>query len=155
MFGIPRAPLLLGLAGLIPFIAGALIASGLANANMGDPENGGYPLIVAKDGSDMLELYGTIILSFMSGVLWGFSTKAGGAIATTGYVLSVLPALWAFSIGSGPQSDTLFYLMAGFVGLLVLDYFFFREGLTPRWWMRLRVLLTSIVVICLAIGAYT
>lgn len=154
MFGIPRAPLLLGLAGLIPFIAGAIIASGLFYADMGDPANGGYPLVVAKDGLQILELYGTIILSFMSGVLWGFATKAQGAKATTGYVLSVLPALWAFAVGGGPQTDTVFYLMTGFVGLLTLDYFFYREGLTPPWWMRLRILLTSIVALCLAIGAF-
>lgn len=154
MFGIPRAPLLLGLAGLIPFFFGALVASGTFTADMGDPAAGGYPLIVANDGIKTLVNYGTVILSFMSGVLWGFATKAEGAKTTIGYTLSVIPALWAFFSQGGTQTDTLCSLIIGFIGLLALDYFFYREGLTPPWWMRLRILLTSIVVICLIVGSY-
>lgn len=154
MLGIPRAPLVLGLAGLLPFIFGALVASGLFNASMGDPSDGGYPLIVAKDGVKALVNYGTVILSFMSGVLWGFSTKAEGTKATTGYILSVIPALWAFGAISNSSTDALTSLIIGFIGLLALDYYFYRETLTPDWWMRLRILLTSIVVVCLCIGAY-
>ncbi|MEH6645206.1 DUF3429 domain-containing protein [Sulfitobacter sp.] len=144
MFGIPRAPLVLGLAGLLPFIAAAF-ASTLAHSN---------PLLTKVDSLEALLLYGTIILSFMSGVLWGFATKAEGTKATVGYILSVLPALWAFFMRGGAVADTLFYLAIGFIGLLVLDYFFYRNGLTPRWWMRLRIVLTVIVVTCLSIGAY-
>lgn len=155
MLGIPRAPLVLGLAGLLPFIAGAIISAGAFNVDMGDPEQGGYPLIIASDGHKMLALYGTIILSFMSGVLWGFAAKAPPTWAPVGFVLSVLPALWAFFMRGGTDADTVSYLLIGFLGLLVLDYYFFREGLTPPWWMRLRILLTSIVVICLAIGTTT
>ena len=40
-------------------------------------------------------------------------------------------------------------LAAGFVGLLGLDWSFWRQGLAPEWWMRLRILLTAIVVLCL------
>ena len=43
-------------------------------------------------------------------------------------------------------------LIAGFLGLLALDFAFSRAGLTPGWWMKLRVLLTSLVVLCLAAG---
>ena len=152
MFGIPRAPLILGLAGLLPFLAGAIIASGAFNVRMGEVATGGYPLIVAADGTKTLIAYGTIILSFMSGVLWGFATKANGRMATTGYILSVLPALWAYTHGASLPVPALINLIIGFVGLLALDYVFFRQGLTPPWWMRLRVLLTAIVVLCLAIG---
>ena len=153
MFGIPRAPLVLGLLGLLPFIAGAIISAGSFYANMGNPSEDGYPLIIASDGTKMMVLYGTIILSFMSGVLWGFATKTTGPAATVGYILSVLPALWAFFMRGGNDSETVFYLLLGFLGLLLLDLYFYRAGLTPPWWMRLRVLLTSIVVICLTIGA--
>ena len=149
MFGIPRAPFVLGLAGLLPFIGGAFIAT-LADIS---PSADSYPIIIAEDGIKLLVLYGTIILSFMSGVLWGFATKAEGTKATTGYVLSVMPALWALFMRGAKPVETLPYLIAGFIGLLVLDHFFSREGLTPPWWMPLRILLTSIVVICLAIGA--
>jgi hypothetical protein len=98
--------------------------------------------------------YGAIILAFMSGVLWGFATKLEGAQATTGYALSVIPALWAFlTTGGGPSSAGV-SLMAGFIGLLGLDWLFWRYSVAPEWWMNLRVLLTAIVLICLAVGVF-
>jgi hypothetical protein len=149
MFGIPRAPLLLGLAGLIPFIWGALTLlvpalNDWSTANLGARFTGPYIQL----------FYGAVILSFMSGVLWGFATKVDGAQAATGYALSVLPALWAFFMtGNGPTSASI-NLMTGFVGLLVLDVTFARWGLTPLWWIPLRILLTSIVVLCFSVTAF-
>ena len=90
----------------------------------------------------------------MSGVLWGFATKTTGPVATTGYALSVLPALWAFFMtGGGPVSAGM-ALMAGFIGLLGIDWLFWKQELAPPWWMHLRVLLTAIVVICLSVGVF-
>jgi len=43
-------------------------------------------------------------------------------------------------------------LIAGFLGLLLLDWHFWRLKLAPAWWMHLRVLLTAVVVICLLSG---
>ena len=143
---IPRAPLLLGLAGLIPFFWGAatLVNGGLAT--WGATTLG--PRFVAPF---VLLNYGTIILAFMSGVLWGFATRATGSRAAAGYALSVIPALWVFfMIGGGPGASAI-YLIAGFLGLLGLDWAFWRQGLAPEWWMRLRILLTSVVVACLAL----
>jgi hypothetical protein len=143
---IPRAPLFLGLAGLLPFLWGALTVVlpdlGLWTAQTIGPRFAG-PYVML--------FYGAVILSFMSGVLWGFATRATGAEAATGYGLSVLPALWAFFfIGGGPVSATI-YLMFGFVGLLALDWHFWRLGLAPAWWMQLRVLLSVVVVGCLSV----
>ena len=144
MTGVPRAPLILGLAGLIPFVWGALttMAPDLqtwGRINIGPRFIGPYVGLA----------YGTVILSFMSGVLWGFAAKAPDDAASFGYGLSVLPALWAFfMVGGGPVSAGT-SLVFGFLALLILDWQFWRLGLTPSWWMQLRVLLTSIVVICL------
>ena len=52
--------------------------------------------------------------------------------------------------GNGPVSAAT-NLIFGFVGLLLLDFAFSRWHLTPAWWMPLRILLTSIVVICLGV----
>ncbi len=150
MHPIPRSPLLLGLAGLLPFLWGAATVlspalNDLSTAYLGARFTGPYVQL----------FYGAIILSFMSGVLWGFATKADGTQATIGYALSVLPALWAFFMtGFGPNNAGL-NLMIGFLGLLVLDTTFTRWGLTPPWWMPLRLLLTAIVLVCLAITAFT
>ncbi len=143
---IPRAPLLLGLAGLIPFLWGALTLVWGGAADLGIKTLG--PRFI---GPFVLLQYGTIILAFMSGVLWGFATRAPEGQAATGYALSVLPALWAFfMVGGGPTASAV-YLIAGFVGLLLLDWSFWRQGLAPEWWMQLRILLTVVVVACLSL----
>ncbi len=141
---IPPAPLLLGLAGLLPFLWGALTVLVPSLGVWGAAAIG--PRFV---GPYVQLAYGTVILSFMSGVLWGFSTQAAGAVAATGYALSTLPALWAFFfVGGGPVSAAI-YLMAGFLGILGLDWMFQRQGLAPAWWMSLRLLLTGIVLLSL------
>ena len=97
---IPAAPLFLGLAGLIPFVWGALTYLSDPLAQWGAQTLG--PRFV---GPYVQLFYGSVILSFMSGVLWGFATKANGARAATGYALSVIPALWAFFMtGGGPTT---------------------------------------------------
>ncbi|MEM6566613.1 MAG: DUF3429 domain-containing protein [Pseudomonadota bacterium] len=146
---IPRAPLVLGLAGLIPFVWGALTYLNGPLANWGAATLG--PRFV---GPYVQLFYGSVILAFMSGVLWGFATKADGAPAATGYVLSVIPALWAFFMTGGGPTTAATNLIFGFLGLLLLDFAFDRWGLTPDWWMSLRILLTSIVVVCLSVGVF-
>lgn len=138
---IPRAALVLGLAGLVPFGWSVLtvMLPGLADwsvAVLGGRFTGPYVGLA----------YGTVILAFMSGVLWGFAARSDGAAAATGYALSVVPALWAFfMVGGGPVSAAI-NLMAGFAGLLALDWHFWRLGLAPAWWMRLRIGLTGAVI---------
>lgn len=136
--------MLLGLAGLIPFVWGALTVLVPQLADWGTQVLG--PRFV---GPYVQLAYGSVILSFMSGVLWGFATKVTGQQAAVCYALSVVPALWAFFMtGGGPDSAAI-NLTFGFAGLLILDGAFSRWGLTPDWWMRLRILLTAVVCICL------
>jgi hypothetical protein len=149
MTAIPKTPLALGLAGVIPFVWGAAtyLSDPLQSwgaANLGPRFVGPYVQL----------FYGSVILSFMSGVLWGFATRASGSQAATGYVLSVIPALWAFFMTGGGPVGAGTNLIFGFLGLLVLDFAFSSWGLTPAWWMQLRVLLTAIVVACLAVGVF-
>ena len=144
---IPRPALALGLAGLIPFVWGAASLYSPAIADLGQQILGPAPRLNA-DG--LVLTYGIVILSFMSGVLWGFATRAE-AQAAIGYGLSVVPALWAFfMVGGGPVSAAI-NLMAGFAGLLMLDWLFWVQGLAPPWWMRLRVMLTAVVLASLAV----
>lgn len=141
---IPRAALLLGLAGLIPFVWGA--ATEMVPALAVAAYEVVPPVFV---GAVVLVTYGTVILSFMSGVLWGFATKAKGREAAVGYALSVLPALWAFFMVRDTSDASLIWLATGFAALLFLDWSFAWQGLAPAWWMRLRLLLTAIVLACL------
>lgn len=144
MTRIPSAPLVLGLAGLIPFVWGALTLLLPSLATWSQTHLG-----ARFAGSFLLLSYGVVILCFMSGVLWGFATKADGPRAALCYALSVIPALWAFfATGQGATSDSV-SLIAGFVAVLLIDDRFSRWDLTPEWWMPLRILLTSVVALCL------
>jgi len=138
---IPRTALILGLFGLIPFLWGAITVI--------RPELGHWTMMTFGGrfvGPYIGLSYGTIILAFMSGVLWGFATKATGRIATASYILSVIPALWAFfMVGGGPTTAAV-NLIAGFLALLLLDWHVWRLGLAPPWWMHLRGTLTAIVI---------
>jgi hypothetical protein len=143
---IPRPALLLGLAGLIPFLWSA--ATHLSPALSGWAGQWMLPMFL---GAYVGLTYGTVILSFMSGVLWGFATRAEGREAAIAYMLSVIPALWVFFMVTDASANSTIYLAAGFVGLLFLDTIFSVWGLAPRWWLRLRVMLTVVVVACLAV----
>lgn len=143
---IPRGAFWLGLAGVLPFIWGAVSTQ--------FPSTQSY--VIAWLGPRFIGpyvqvAYGTIILCFMSGVLWGFATRSEDR-QTLCYALSVVPALWAFfAVGGGNQPAT-YALIAGFCLLLALDKLFSIWRLTPPWWMRLRTLLTALVMTCLLLG---
>jgi hypothetical protein len=144
MTRIPTVPLLLGLAGLIPFLWGA-VTSVLPGLGAG--------LLPGRFlGGTVLQVYGIVILSFMAGVIWGFGTRAEESQAGLFYALSVLPPIWAFLAASGATAPALMALAAGFVALLAVDWTAKRAGLAPAWWMSLRLLLTAIVVACLLVG---
>jgi hypothetical protein len=147
MTQIPRPALLLGLAGLIPFLWSA--ATQLSPALAGWAGNFLSPMFL---GAVVGLTYGTVILSFMSGVLWGFATKADGTQAAIAYGLSVIPALWVFVMVTDASDNSTIFLAAGFVGLLLLDAMYSAWGLAPGWWLRLRVMLTVVVLGCLAIS---
>ena len=143
---VPRMPLYLGLAGLTPFIWGTLSAISPALQQIGIDTIG--PRFV---GPYVSLFYGAIILSFMSGVLWGFAARLEEGQAATGFFLSVIPALWVFfTTGSGAVSSAV-TLMIGFLGVLVLDWYFWRMGAAPDWWMQLRMILPAVVVGSLAV----
>ncbi len=143
---IPRPALLLGLAGLIPFLwSAATYLSPSLSASAGQILS---PMFL---GAYVGLTWGTVVLSFLSGALWGFATRAEGREAAVAYTLSVLPALWGFVMVSDASDSSAIFLAAGFLGLLLLDATFQAWGLAPPWWLRLRVMLTIVTLACLAL----
>ena len=144
---IPTGALILGLSGVLPFAWGAVTLLSEEAFNFGI-ENFGVRFV-----GPLIQLsYGVIILCFMSGVLWGFATKMDEKNGSLGYILSVLPVLWAFlSMGRGPISDTI-SLIVGFLAVLLIDRHFYLLKLTPLWWMNLRIPLTFLVISLLGLG---
>ncbi len=134
----PLPATVLGAAGLLPFIAGALAAHGLM-PGISSPVTGFL----------ILQAYGAAILAFMGGCFWGFAAQAD----RTGWKelgFSVIPGLWAASVAFSPNA--LLSLIMGFVVLQVLDLIFRGWGLGPRWWLTLRLPLTAVVLLCLGAG---
>ena len=143
---IPTAPLWLGLAGVLPFLWGAISARNTdISRPIADWLGPGFL------GRDLQLTYGAVILSFMSGVLWGFACKATKQNAPLFFGLSVLPALWATFVLASNAPEKLAALSAGFLALFGLDIVFFRHRLTPDWWLKLRALLTALVLTCLTV----
>lgn len=141
---IPRPVLALGLAGLLPFVWSALTAW---HPGLGDWSTAVFGPRLTGPYAGLS--YGIVILSFMSGVLWGFATRASGGRAVAAYGLSVVPALWTFLMVGGGTQDAAAALIAGFAGLLLLDRQFVQWGLAPGWWMPLRLMLTAVVCLSL------
>ena len=144
---IPNSALILGLSGLIPFFWGTVTSLDFALENL--------KLIGLSEeytGSRINLIYGTIILAFMSGVLWGFAANVGGKRQPIGFILSVLPALWAFFTFNGLLINPFISLIVGFLGVFAIDIRFYYWQLTPEWWLSLRSILTLFVIICLSIN---
>lgn len=135
----PAGAMALAVAGLLPFIAGALSALGLVE----------HPVFLLgyASGSALLLAYGKVILSFMGGALWGFAARDGAGVIPL--VISVLPALWAVLL----VGASLPLLALGFALLLIADFRFTAQALAPNWWMSLRIPITAVAVISLLTGA--
>ena len=88
----------------------------------------------------------------MSGVLWGFAANVGDKRQPLGFILSVLPALWAFFTFHSILINPLVSLIIGFLGVFAIDVRFHYWQLTPEWWLSLRCILTLLVIICLSVN---
>lgn len=142
--GIPLAPLVLGLAGVVPF---AIAAAGQSLA---------FPALLGVEWTIVALVYCATILPFMAGCIWAFAARHDDP---KGVALSTLPALAGFAVlcltyaqPNQPQSWSIPFATL-FALLLVLDFRAHRLGQTPAWWMRLRLLLTTLVTGCLLLIA--
>jgi len=137
---IPQTALILGLAGLIPFIATAVACWLFDNE------------LQAK-AQFALGAYGAVILSFLGGVKWGVLVNDKTKLEKWGpIVLSVVPSI----VGWLALLLPVFATLAVLSGMLVLQYFLdtasVKEKMLPPWYGRLRTLLTTGAVISLLVG---
>lgn len=146
---LPLFAIILGIAGLIPFVAcamGILIY----------PNQVPVPRLVQA-----LIGYSAVILSFLGAVHWGLALAARpldapvpAGILGRRLALGVLPALvgWAAILIPMVASPviSLVVLLLGFILTAVAEARAARAGLLPPGYMALRRLLTAVVVLCLA-----
>ena len=133
----PNAALVLGLAGLIPFVVGTLVEiAGVRWHGIG--------------GAEVVRTYGAIILAFMGGTQWGASLRDTQMLwARYGY--SVVPALLAWPALLLGLEEGLTVLIGGFVFVYVLDEWMRFRGWLPGWYLRLRRFLTAAVLASLGV----
>jgi hypothetical protein len=137
----PRPAVLLGLAGLIPFL-------GLAGLALAGPEGAREP------AADLLAFYGAAILSFMGGCRWGFASAGlGEGPRWWPLGVSVIPALLAFAALALGGEEGLIVLALGLIALFAADVALTRAGGAPSWWPGLRLPLTVGAAVCLLAGA--
>ena len=135
---IPGPALAMGLAGLIPFVAGAA-------ALWAD-----IPLLPPATGLKLAIMYGAIILSFLGGIRWG--TAIGpydSGRQTLEFSASVLGSLAGLAAVFLPAIPALALLIAGFLMQGLWDVMSVDAGRLPGWFGRLRMILTGGAVISL------
>lgn len=135
---VPRPALVLGFAGLIPFLASTL---GVWLS--------GYPQSLIA--LDIQLAYGAVILSFMGAVHWGLA-MADGPEAMSFHRLgwSVVPALAGWLALLLNPIYGLLLMVAGFAGVYFGDLRSIAADNTPAWYKALRKPLTIIVIASLA-----
>jgi hypothetical protein len=138
---LPRTVAWLGYGGLLPFLV-------LTPASLLDHHHGAV-------WSDALYAYGAIILSFIGALHWGLamtlpelSERQRSALFTW----SVVPALiaWPALLFSPPLAAPL--LVVGFIAHYLQDRRLARQATLPRWYLPLRLRLSSVAVVCLVAG---
>lgn len=128
-----RTPLVLGVAGLIPFgFLAILVVTGWEDQM-------GWSAATTRAA---LLGYGAVIASFLGGIRWGLALGESGNAAARDFVLSVAPSLlgWGMLLVPGPAAFVLLGLLL--LGLGLLDQDLLRRGLAPAWFGRLRLMLS-------------
>jgi len=146
---LPPLAILLGAAGLIPFLALGLGSVGA------DP-------VRSLAAAEALVGYGAVILAFLGGVHWGFTLgehdaavgNAPARLARARLGLGVVPSLigWAAILCGvvGHPVISLLILIAGFIGMLMMEFRAEKRDLLPGDYLLLRAALTVVTVLVLA-----
>lgn len=130
----PKMAQWLGYAGLIPFAALTLAIIIFRQ----DP-------FVQEPAGMALLAYGAIILSFLGGVHWGRALyEPDSRLQMRDFILSVLPSLYGWCCLLLPLASAgVLLLILGFIWQLSFDLKAMRLGILPRWFGRLRIILTT------------
>ncbi|HQU81026.1 MAG TPA: DUF3429 domain-containing protein [Azonexus sp.] len=139
----PRTVAWLGYGGLIPFLV-------LTPASLLDHHHGAV-------WSDALYAYGAIILSFIGALHWGLAMslpELSERQRSAWFAWSVVPALiaWPAVLFSPPLAAPL--LVVGFIAHYLQDRRLARQATLPGWYLPLRLRLSCVAVISLAVGVF-
>ena len=135
----PPMALVLGLLGLVPFVAGGL---GVWLNGLGDLRYA-LPMLVL--------IYGALIASFLGGVRWGAAMQNGVTAEQPRYlVISIIPSLLAFVALTLPITSGLVLLIIIFLSQALTDVLAVKAGQLKSWFAPLRMVLSTGVCLSLA-----
>lgn len=140
---IPLIALVLGLLGLIPFISPVI-----AILIPYDPFEMGM-----RAFHMMLVTYAALIASFLGGVRWGNALEKPHRHGLD-FTISVVPSLIAWLALAMPRPYDLMILLAVFLMLGIGDVGLATRGHAPRWFGKLRVILTTGVTISIVLALF-
>lgn len=137
----PKLAVGLGMAGLVPFVTGAL---GLWIT----------PEVWRERVLEELIAYAAVILAFMGAIHWGLAMRADEASdkAPVQVGLSVIPPLLGWVALSLPVNFGLPVIFVAFAALYFADIWAVRHGLAPVWYPALRKPLSIAVVVSLVLA---
>ncbi len=127
---------LLGLSGLVPFVALAIAVRTMDAASA----------VIARD---LLLGYGALILSFIGGSWWARALDPAADRGARLAVLAMLPTLGAWAALMVAGAGGLLLLAAGLVAALAVDARGVVAAADPRAYLRLRSWLTVVAVAAL------
>lgn len=142
MISVSRLAVLVGIAGLIPFLAGI------------------FGLFLAPQHSEALlgyfYLYSAGILAFMAGVYWPIAMQLDNcSYPLSPLITMLLSQVFFVSAGMGlllPVTGQIALYTVAYLALYLVDARWMRIY-WPQWYLRLRLLLTSVVLVCQLIAA--
>ncbi|HTG37375.1 DUF3429 domain-containing protein [Sphingomonas sp.] len=132
---VPPLVRMLGFAGLLPQIAAVAV-----------------PLVAPSFGFAAQALgfaYASLILSFLGGLWWGLAAAGHERAPGWLYGAAVVPSLFAlacavpWAVGWPWPGPSLIALALAIWASLWIDFRLARKGLTPGWWLSLRVPLSA------------
>ena len=130
---------ILGSLGLIPFIAIILLCV------ISPPDSKVYSLLIF-----IYIAYAAVISSFLAGIQWGLITSFADKIyyVFTPLLITVIPALisWAALLSLENLKLSLVLLLISYVISLLHDYYLYQQlKITPRWFIKMKVILSLTV----------
>ncbi len=139
---VPPVALILGIAGLIPFLGFAFLS--ISGSDGGLSTIGLAPRTV-------LSTYGAVVASFLGGIRWGAAASRGGG--GIDYAIAIVPSLLAWAALAIPAPWDLRMLGLLVLGWGLVDQDLPRRGLVPIWLGWLRLALSAVAGASLLVAA--
>ncbi|ACB27704.1 hypothetical protein ABID82_003749 [Methylobacterium sp. PvP062] len=139
---VPLGAIVLGVAGLIPFLGFAALAVSGTDGGLSS---------IGLSPRTILSAYGAVIASFLGGIRWG--AAAARNAGNGDYLVAIVPSLVAWAAMAAPAPWDLRILGGLVLAWGLIDQDLPRRGLAPLWLGRLRLVLSGVAGAALLVAA--